>query len=348
MVDEPTRIDRFVRRVKNNPVLATVLTVCIGVLALAGLVDAIDKIVVTCRSCYEHFHPPPRVPSVAEMQRTRAVAVIANYIQEPVALVEVKSLQWVDLAGKGDEQEFYVCYELGALRHVSVYTTRTSEPQRLFHEQSYSMDVGSAVYEGRQHVVVWHVEGSGGYLRFSVLGWDGVGSLQTKFADDAIFQGSLLFVDRQVYVSGAGQKHQLVCENGNFALRPYRLHPKYPEQGEGCHVLRIEVKEDRLVFEFDNEEVALEKAEDDRYVLKQGLPIRPGESVLIDDNLEQRRGLRLFGGADEVDWESGLYPMFVPIRRGSVKICINDSYGPWYEIWFDVKDRSDNWVTTLP
>lgn len=340
-----TRVDKFLKQARNHPIWAKIIIIGICILTIAGFVDSIQKLIIASKTVYSSFFTITQ----EESQLRKAISVISNYTKLPKNSIRMEDCKWLNLAGSGNQTEFYVSYSFKNSRYISVYSIRINEIQRLYYERESGDEVGitSAIYDGRPFIVVWNRGGSGGWLGFSIFGWDGVGPLQKEFTtpseeyDAGFFKGELWIINDKVYITGSNQKYELIRENRKFRLQPYSTHPKYGDYGMGCHIFRIREVDNKLAFSFDGKDIPIEKINEDKYISKQKIEVLLGESILIDDYIEGGRAVRIFAYQNEIEWRRGLFPTIVPIKSGDINFEFNDSYGPWYDFILTVTQSDE-------
>lgn len=300
------------------------------------------------------FHKPsPRNTSVAinkkpiinseSLNNNKALAVIAEYENLAQNDIELKKVQWLDLINSGEKKEFYCEYQADNKRYLSIYTLRDGNTRRLYHDTGFYAQIIHAAFDDKEYLIVYSIEGSGGFLGFDVLKWDGAGPLQVIFPepekkkDNIFFQGSIHVLDDRVYISGGTQKFELVLDNDKFKLQPYTYHPSYPELGNKCHIMRPVIKNDELTLLFDGEKIEFKHdSKSSEYISKKPIQIYMGDTLLLDDNLPESRSLRFFSMSPNLEWKIGFFSSLYPTKPGSATAAVNDSYGPWYKIEFSI------------
>jgi len=351
MPDDRTRFKRALDRLKDHRVLGHLLVVCLCIVMFVGFVETITKVVGGVQYCWERL----TTPSEDELRHQRALAILTDCTRASLEDIDIESLDWIDLTGKGDNQEFCIRYTLDDRSYVDVYSLRPPPGQRLFHEESLGLKVGVATYDDTQYLVAWRIEGPGEHLWYSVSTWDGVGPLRREISSDAdddrvpLSQGDLFIIDGQIYITGGGRKYHLIREDGKLQLQPYKEHPKYPDMGQGCHVLRIRDTDLGLELSFDGKVLVLVSPSDDNDKIDY-FPVDPirlvlGESVRIDDNFDMPRQVRLLGDSN-VSWQRSLFPVMSPKSPGFARVIINDSDALWYEVTFVVFRRNSPYLST--
>lgn len=318
--------------VRDYPFTTLIIAVAVGCLATLGVIEI------------ARVAPGPTDEETSTSVSINAIDVIATFAGEEPDYVDVRSVRRLDLVGDKRVTEFIARYNVAAFDEdrVGVYSVRDGKPRLLVHPQRFGLEVSPVTFDGRDFLILHSLEGSGGFLTFRVMSWDGEGALEREFAagcdesDPGLIFGHLSFVGDRVLVDGGGLKQELLFEDGRFALRALALHPTHDPAHPDRHVIRMLLKDDRLAFTLDGKPMGIKPAEGDRqHVVTPTVTLMRGESLLFDDNFEQHRGVRIITNGIPDRWETdplGLFDVFVPHYTGDIEFMINDSYGPWYTL----------------
>jgi len=142
-----TLVDRFTQSAKDHPLVARVIIVGIVFLAVTGLIESGSKLVSIARSVYSIAFPPP---TDAKQKRDRALDAISEYLGVAKNQVGLETVHWLDLVGKGGDNEFYCTYTCGGREYAGVYSCRGQCPQRLLHTED-GEDICHAVLGGTNY-----------------------------------------------------------------------------------------------------------------------------------------------------------------------------------------------------
>ena len=290
---------------------------------------------------------PEQAPTAAPRLSTQEVGqVIQKHWGYSGIQLGRQNVTWLDLAGKGQNTEFYAYYVTetprGDVPVVDVFTVQRGTPENLFHRIGLGFSEGLRAshieLSGKTFFLCTTRSGSGGYLAVWIYEYDGIGKLALIYEDDqGLFQGSLLLTPGGILLRGNNQRFVLSYDGAKF-VRTLYCRPLSPPKGPGTHILLIKAQGDKLLMYYDERLLSFTQAGANRYVSASTLKIQKDEQVLFDENFDTPHMTRILADG-QFEWTSGFYSGVKPSREGEMGLSISHDYQDWYDINFTVAPR---------
>lgn len=277
--------------------------------------------------------------------------IIKAFYGDDIGKVKLNKVVWFDLLSKGSNTDFYALYDINQTPFLDVFTTRSGQPENLYHEvyQGYGIDAFYATISNKTFFVSTNRGGSGGFLSASIYDYDGIGKLRLVHQIDGMFQGWLFVVDNRIFLSGNTQKYELKYDGKTFSLEKYQQRLSCNQNGS--HVLAYHLMDGKFFITYAGKEITFKdtpppdtdpvESAKTKVSWKESIaPILIGlnELIILDDNMEEPGEIRLImHEKDNLAPRGGLFSSLLAKEVGTIHMSISYNYETWYEIEVVIK-----------
>lgn len=259
-------------------------------------------------------------------------------------LGQIDKIEWFDFDSSSQANEFFALTDNLETRGpvLDVFSKRGSEWKNILHDEGFSgsaLEANIVRLEGKSYLVRGFFNGSGHYLDFAVYAYDGLGLARSVFSQDALYQGGFSVRDGKVYVKGRSQKFELKKGPQGFYLEHLKQNYTF-DPAKGRHLLKLRSQSDSLTVTFDGRVIAFIEAQKEkgRYQMAESIRIRKGDRMVLDDNMDEPRGIRIFCTENWSWLEDGPDTTLIAAKKGNTELSVDFEMTKSYTLAFEITD----------
>jgi hypothetical protein len=251
------------------------------------------------------------------------------------------------------ESMFYAVYNIPSHPDqpwfLDIYALHEQNASRVLHENFYSHPHVFLIKGGNENLFVWYFsEGSGAYLSFAVLRYDGnkIEHIESSHNFDGSEMGGAVIklVSDSLILKTKSKLYKLIKSDGDYKFTLFA--PKLsPDPKKHLHILKCTTKGNKLIVLYDNEPIAFYKSDTSTtsktvYRSLRKIHIIQEDRIVFDnisgDQPPPDADFGIFAGGFEFkDYMGGMFTSLVPKKTGECSIGIRFKWDNWFEILYE-------------